>query len=221
MDIRTGRGRAGGGRKGGLVLLSGNFPEVYAGGQEGQGWSQPVYLPDPSLGAEPLPPPELCLPGLADIRMDVQRAGRGLRGSRCVSFGPLALRIHPRPSLVQCRAPPWGGFRSGDTADPVWSLGWHTGAALASEVCHECTGLDTPWARGGGVCRAVREEPSVVRQHLQPARSPCAQRGGGPGGEGRWCPGLACRPVGSWHEACARACVCPPALPSPTGTPRA
>lgn len=67
------------------MLLSGNFPEVYAGGQEGQGWSQPVYLPDPSLGAEPLPPPELCLPGLADIRTDVQRAGTwAQRESLCV-----------------------------------------------------------------------------------------------------------------------------------------
>lgn len=84
-----------------------------------------------------------------------------------MSFRRLALRIRPRPGLVQCRAPPWGGFRAGDDAGPVWSLGWRTRAALASAFGHMCTRLDTPWARGGGVCRPIREEPSVVRQLLQ------------------------------------------------------
>lgn len=194
------------------MLLSGNLPEVYAGGQEGQGRSPPVHLSDPSLGAEPLPPPELCLAGSADIRADMQREGRGLPVCHA---GILHRGYIPGPALSNAELR--RGVGSGWEMPPTpcgASAGTHEQPSPPKSVT--CVQGWTPRGPGEKVC--------VVRKHLQPARSPGAQRGGGPG-EDRpqvlWAGVQAGRELTRGVCVCAHPCVCPPAFPSPAGKRRA
>lgn len=87
--------------------------------------------------------------------------------------------------------------------------------------------LATVYRAGPPTPRGPGEEGEPGRQggaECCPSASAACSFPLSPGGEGRWCSELVCRPAGSCMrhvEACVRAFVCPPALPSPTGKHRA